>query len=289
MGNLIDITGKQFGQLKVLRQDDDHRNCSKWVCQCACGSIIKARGNTLRTSTRSSCCSKGPCLIGKTFGALTVINHVGKNRGSSLCRCSCGSVVKFQNNEMTHGLRKSCASKRCTALIMPKPELNPNEFILDGEIIRIKLNGGKESIIDRDDYEKVKNIRWRINDQGYVKEARSYSARILARVVSGAPPGKVVDHINHDTLDNRKVNIRVCTQMQNTRNTQIASNNTTGYKGVSAIRSKSGLKYRAYITHDGYRREIGRYNDKVEAAKAYNIWAQKLFGEFAFINRIPGD
>lgn len=103
----------------------------------------------------------------------------------------------------------------------------------------------------------------------------------IHRIVAEAPEGLVVDHINGDTTDNRKENLRLCTNTQNTKNLRKQLNgHTSKYKGVS------------YYTRDGtwevnvagvYR---GRYSSETLAAFVYNFWAAKQFGEFAKLNTL---
>lgn len=77
-------------------------------------------------------------------------------------------------------------------------------------------------LVDDDDYVKVANIRWHISSTGYVvwrgkKDGKKLTIR-MHRLITQCPKGKVVDHINHNPLDNRKDNLRICTQGENARN-----------------------------------------------------------------------
>ena len=91
------------------------------------------------------------------------------------------------------------------------------------------------------------------------------------------------DHKNNQPLDNRKENLRLCTNQENAFNSSKPRNNTSGAKGVSW--NKRDRKYEAYISC-GKRRNLGMFTDLIEAAKAYNAAALELFGEFAKINDI---
>ena len=94
------------------------------------------------------------------------------------------------------------------------------------------------------------------------------------------PDGFQVDHINHDTLDNRKINLRICTVAENQYNQQIKNvKKTSKYKGVSwSPRHKS---FRADIYKGEGHWFLGYYKDEFEAAQAYDKKAIELFGEFA--------
>lgn len=94
-----------------------------------------------------------------------------------------------------------------------------------------------------------------------------------------------VDHVNGDGLDNRRVNLRPATAQQQSRNQRRRSDNTTGYKGVVWVPSRS--RWRARFTVDGKLRYLGTFTDPVEAAKAYDAAVREAFGEFARLN-FPG-
>lgn len=95
-----------------------------------------------------------------------------------------------------------------------------------------------------------------------------------------------VDHINHNTLDNRRCNLRLATPAQNGQNMRLAKNNTSGYKGVFWDRATN--KWRAKIHFNGKCLCLGTYQETIDAAKAYNKAAVEYFGEFAFLNDVGG-
>lgn len=90
------------------------------------------------------------------------------------------------------------------------------------------------------------------------------------------PKGQIIDHINHDRLDNRLSNLRICTQKQNSYNTK--KRNPDQYKGVS--KQTNGL-FTAKIIKDGKTYQIKDIADNKEAAKIYDMMAEELFGEYA--------
>lgn len=100
---------------------------------------------------------------------------------------------------------------------------------------------------------------------------------VLHRLIMNTPKGYVTDHINGDKLDNRRENLRICTQHQNSMNTRISKNNKSGVKGVST--TPSG-KYRARIMLNGVEIGLGRYETLEEAAKARKRAERKYFGEY---------
>lgn len=96
-------------------------------------------------------------------------------------------------------------------------------------------------------------------------------------------PVKVVDHINLNGLDNRRGNLRLCTDGQNKANGRIRRDNTSGYRGV--YWNASANKWQAYISVNSKRLYLGVFSDPWDAAVAYNDAALKHFGEFARINQ----
>ena len=98
------------------------------------------------------------------------------------------------------------------------------------------------------------------------------------------PDRMVIDHVNGDTLDNRKSNLRVCTRADNKRSRPKQSNNTLGYKGV--FKTKNGhLRFGARIGNGRSKHQyLGSFNTIEEAARAYDQAAKEKHGEFAVLN-----
>ena len=93
------------------------------------------------------------------------------------------------------------------------------------------------------------------------------------------PEGMEVDHINGNSLDNRKSNLRICTHKENVRNQKLSAANTSGYRGVSW--NKASKKWEAYIKVNQKRIYLGKFVDILDAARAYAKKAKECFGEFA--------
>lgn len=100
------------------------------------------------------------------------------------------------------------------------------------------------------------------------------------------PEGMQVHHVNGDALDNRRDNLRVCTKQQDTHGFQLKRSikATSRFRGVSWF--KRDQNWKAQIMLDGHQRHIGYFNCEEDAARAYNIAAKELFGEFASPNFI---
>jgi DUF971 family protein len=100
----------------------------------------------------------------------------------------------------------------------------------------------------------------------------------------GAPPeGLLIDHRNHNGLDNRLTNLRPATPAQNIQNARKQKPRTTSkYKGVDFVKPTG--KYRARIAVDGQRLFLGSFANQLDAARAYDEAAKKYFGIFACLN-----
>jgi hypothetical protein len=171
--------------------------------------------------------------------------------------------------------------------------VNPNKFTMkDGVCIMIAYYKGEpfEVKIDRKNYKKIKQYRWRIHKGGYCGALLYAVADIdkkfvrLHRFLMDVPKNMQVDHKNHDTVDNREENLRICTVSENMHNSKKPKNNTSGFKGVSW--HKVHKKWHAQIYVKNKNIYLGRFTDKIEAAKAYNDAAIKYHGEFASLNKI---
>lgn len=148
---------------------------------------------------------------------------------------------------------------------------------------------GVKILVDDDMYETLSPFTWIIHNRGRVTK-RLYAIRFdenqkytqMHHDVVGKKKGKVVDHINGNSLDNRRENLRHCTQQENCLNKAISSKNTSGVKGV--YWEKSRKKWVARIFLQGKQTFIGRFDRLENAKKAYNKEAKKLHKEFSKLN-----
>lgn len=98
----------------------------------------------------------------------------------------------------------------------------------------------------------------------------------------GANPNELVDHKNHNTLDNRRTNLRVCTKADNVHNQRSQQGCSSKYKGV--YWHKGNSLWMAYIHKGKTNIPLGYFGDEVEAARSYDVAAREYFGEFACLN-----
>ena len=150
---------------------------------------------------------------------------------------------------------------------------------------RILLTQGQYAIVDDEDLERISHWKWHFGG-GYARRGNYPSWRLIYmhREVLNVPSHLDCDHINGNRLDNRKINLRVCTHAQNTKNRKLSRNNRSGFKGVHW--RERDKKWSASIGIEKRRMYLGYFETREEAATSYNNAAKVLHGEFANLNKI---
>lgn len=165
-----------------------------------------------------------------------------------------------------------------------------NDYVTDGITATFNIYNQKnekisEFIIDFEDLEKVKYHKWRLSHSHVVTglPARG-TQRDLSHIILNLSLEKlreenvVVDHINGNPLDNRKVNLRICSQGKNILNKSFTSNNTSGFIGVSYRRDRN--KYDPEIRFNGNRCHLGYTTTLEEAVYKRYIAEELVFKDF---------
>ena len=141
------------------------------------------------------------------------------------------------------------------------------------------------ALVDDIDYKHLIKWKWHRTPKAihsYSKKGVVWEHISMHRMIMKPPIEMQVDHINRDTLDNRRCNLRICTHQENLFNQGPYSNKQ--YKGV--CKRKDYNKWRSRIRINKKLINLGDYNTPIEAAKAYNCAARILFGEFAYQNNL---
>ena len=231
-------------------------------------------------------------LTDKRFGRLIVIERAGAAKNGHvlwLCKCDCGNTTIVSRSSLICGDTKSCGCLRKENSSQRNKIYN--QYDLSGEYGIGYTNKGEEFRFDLDDYDKIKNYCWRVNDKGYIvtSDYNEKGVMSLHRLVMNFPNPKYdIDHINGESsrYDNRKSNLRVCSHSQNMMNAKIRSDNTSGVKGVSWF--SKGNKWSAYIFVDKKKIHLGLFTEFEEAVAARKEAEEKYFGEFSYDNSRQG-
>ena len=162
-------------------------------------------------------------------------------------------------------------------------------FFIGDDMKQIPVGKNHIAVVDDGDYGLISQYKWRLMRKlttcyaiTHIYVGRKRTTTSMHRLILGAKKGEIIDHQDHDGLNNRRYNIRLCTSRQNNMNRQKPKNGTSVFKGVSwdAI---SG-KWKAAIMLNNKGKHLGYYLSEVEAAKAYDTAAIELFDEFACTN-----
>lgn len=230
-------------------------------------------------------------LTGQKFGKLTVIeraeNYIYPNgKGIAvqwLCNCDCGNKnIIVASASLRKGLTKSCGCMKSEVTYQIKKKYN--QYNLSGEYGIGYTSKGEEFYFDLEDYDLIKNYCWNLDKRNYVvantsKKDGKKTMISFHRLILNFPENMIIDHINHNTNDNRKNNLRICTSRQNHMNYSIKNNNTSGSVGV--IWDKRNKKWMAYIGVDYKQYHLGYFENFDDAVKARKEAEEKYFGEFA--------
>lgn len=172
----------------------------------------------------------------------------------------------------------------------------------EGKLFKIRLSD-KESdfaIIDIEDRDKVMRHTWWTTNgyasSGYYignrKTGRKWKSLRMHRIIMGCDDStKKIDHINGNRLDNRKSNLRFCSNQQNSFNMAQSArknkNSTSRFKGVFYDKKRNA--WTSAIMKDYSRHFLGRFDSEIQAANAYNAAAKKMFGSYANLNKFTKD
>lgn len=189
-------------------------------------------------------------LVGNKYGNLTVIAQ-SEERGANgspkwICECGCGKETIVERSNLIRGKVKSCGECKIY-----------NTYSLSDSYGIGYTSKNKAFYFDLEDYDKISKYNWSINGSGYLINTSEEKTILMHRYIMNAPDNLLVDHINHNTLDNRKENLRLCTYTQNNINKKI--------NGYTIRKTKNSLKYEVTIRINGKQNYIGRFDTADEA------------------------
>ena len=237
MGRFIDLTGRRFGRLTVIKRGENEQFANgsfavRWICQCDCGNTILTRGQALKSGETKS--------------------------------CGC-----YHSDKVSDLMKRE------------------NEYDIYEDYVVGHTLKGETFVFDIEDYERVKQLCWHITPKGYVMSRAPWNPKLnMHRYLMGvdADSSIMIDHINHNTTDNRKCNLRLVSCSENRANTQATSRNHTGVVGVS--RDKTRNKWKAELTFKGITHHLGRFDSFDDAVAARKAAEEKYFGQYSYDNSI---
>lgn len=150
---------------------------------------------------------------------------------------------------------------------------------------KIAVGNGQEAIVDDEDFERLSKFKWcSMGTRG-----KPYAVRTTYMHKEVLGTHETVDHINGNSLDNRKANLRIASLTKNNWNIPKRMNragkaSTSIYKGV--YRPGKSKKWWAKIVAEGQRIVLGQFDTEEDAARAYNKAAKNLHGDFAWLNSL---
>lgn len=242
-------------------------------------------------------------LTGQRFGRLVVLEQAedwtNKNpsklerKAQWLCKCDCGNEKIIVGSSLTRGLTTSCGCNKSEKTIQRNINNRKlNKYDLSGEFgIGYTGKEGEKFYFDLEDYDLIKDYTWRVNNNGYGDRIIThYKEQLItmSRLIMGINQNKetnrtiYVDHINHLSYDNRKINLRIVTNTQNQMNKIIQSNNTSGVPGV--YYKKSDKRWEATISINNQKIYLGSSKDKNKTIKMRKEAEEKYFGEYSYDN-----
>jgi len=291
-----DLTGVRSGKLIAIKYlyTIPHAG-AMWECKCDCGNTTNVLSTHIKCNITKSCgclaresfdLNKAKKIVndltGQKFGMLTVIGRAENQKRQIMwmCQCDCGSDPKSVfGGHLKAGRITSCGCTKSDRisekLRKPVPEIYEDNGVCFFDM------GDTKILFDKEDSDVVISHSWFFNAHGYVSTRQhKEKTQYLHRLVLGRTKnieGYIVDHINGDTKDNRKINLRVATVRQNICNSGLRKDNSSGYKGVRLARSG---RWVAGITSMGKSYYLGTFDTIDEAIEARKIAEISMHGEF---------
>lgn len=162
------------------------------------------------------------------------------------------------------------------------PRERTNTYEINGDVLIITTAKGEIILADAEEYDRLSQHSWCVSKTGYaVATIHRRVVKLHRFLLNLTDKGQLIDHINHNTLDNRKRNLRICTSSQNAKNTSPVHGE--GHLGIR--RTRFG-KYNVRITCDRKQMHIGNYDTLEEAIQARIEAERKYHGEYGYHDSI---
>lgn len=317
MEGLNDLAKKKYGfpgekrnSLTVLKEIDPYPSgARRLLCKCDCGNeriVIASRFNdgTIKCCEecsvlehRQKLIDKYQFMVGQQYGRLKVDKIYYKEGAGvvahSICSCENHTECIHGVNYLLSGNTKSCG---CYERDIISTQKHHNKYNLENEYGIGYFENGEEFIFDKEDYDLIKQYSWSMLNVRGIKYACTKRKRngkqtsiLMHRLVMGVldNPDVEVDHIKHNTLDNRKSQLRIGTKWDNNLNHGVFVNNTSGFSGVRW--DKKNQKWYATITYNKEHYWLGYYIKKEDAIRARKLAEDYYFKDWSFDNSMNAD
>lgn len=221
---------------------------------------------------------------GDKFGKLEVLFENGRTKNRNKiwhCKCECGKEVDVPTASLTTGNTKSCG-----CLLKESAKINGfnrrkrNIYEDCGDYYKGYTTSGDYFLIDKDDYDLVKDYTWSKNPEGYIITIPFGVIIRMHMLIMNSDGTYDVDHINHLPHDNRKSNLRLCKHFQNITYSKDYANNTSGRKGVYWDKSRD--LWMASITYNKKTYHLGRFENFEDAVKAREEAENNIHREYHY-------
>lgn len=227
---------------------------------------------------------------GERYGRWEIVKEVcpvkdsrGDNQRVFQCKCECGNIKNVLMRSLRSGSSKSCGcySEDVRFGNNYHKKINKYEIDKDLNIVTIYTFKNESFIIDLEDFDKIKDYCWCMS-KGYPASTDKNSGKLIYVyniIMDCYDKSFVVDHIDGNPCNNRKSNLRICTQNNNAKNKRLLDSNKSGVTGVIWYDKRN--KWMSYITVNRKRIHLGYFINKEDAIKAREKAELKYFGEFS--------
>jgi len=312
MANKIkyEFTGEKRNSLTVIKEiEPTPSGMRRLLCKCDCGNtriVYYYRFNNGEIKRCKECdekirqqkmIDKYSFMIGQTYGKLKVDNIYYKDgvgvMAHSFCSCENHTECNHDVAKLLSGNTKSCGCFGKESIYKQKKS---NKYNLENNYGIGYFENGDEFYFDKEDYDLIKNYSWsELNVRGtkYACTKRKYNGKptsiLMHRLVMGVldNPDVEVDHIKHNTLDNRKSQLRIGTKWDNNLNHDLFVTNKSGCSGVQW--DKKNNKWYATISYGGEHYWLGYYINKEDAIKVRKEAENYYFKDWSFDNSMNAD
>ena len=263
----------------------------KVICK-TCGKEFEVLPSTIKNNKGIYCCVECQ-YIGMKKAIKVSCSICGKNYEVTPSKQCITYICKDCRNKRAKGVDKICPvcgkkfnvtyknrNKICCCYKCSREYIKKYNkvLILDTHaeiIINSKKWGMKKCLIDKEDIDKVKELTWQVKytketNCFYIVSSKSNKKEIkIHRFITNCPENKIVDHINHNPLDNRRINLRICTAKTNNATQSLRKDNKSGYAGISKTKSN---KWR--VVHS--RKTLGTYNTLEQAIEVKQNYIKNI-------------